>query len=176
LLGFYVSLFASFSPSPAILLLVPLSIGIAVLRYKLYNIDVLINRTLIYGTVTGMLALVYFSLVFVLQFLLRGLISQTNDVAIVVSTLAVAVLFQPLRGRIQQVIDRRFYRRKYDAARTLSAFSSTLRGETDLTRLSEQLVAVIQETMQPAHVSLWLRPTEQDRKHPATWITTPPVP
>jgi hypothetical protein len=81
LLGFYVSLFASFSPSPAILLLVPLSIGIAVLRYKLYNIDVLINRTLIYGTVTGMLALVYFSLVFVLQFLLRGLISQTNDAA-----------------------------------------------------------------------------------------------
>ncbi len=109
------------STTRATLLLIPLSIGIAVLRYRLYDIDVLINRTLIYGTLTGILILVYFGLVFVMQFLLRGLIGQTNDVAIVVSTLAVAALFQPLRRRIQQIIDRRFYRRKYDAGKIISA-------------------------------------------------------
>lgn len=155
--GFFVSFLASYSLSTAILLLIPLSIGIAVLRYRLYNIDVLINRTFIYGTLTGILALVYFSLVFALQFLLRGLISQTNNVSIVISTLAVAVLFQPLRRRIQQIIDRRFYRRKYDAVRTLAAFSETLRNEVDLEQLQKEMVAVVQETMQPRHVSLWLR-------------------
>jgi hypothetical protein len=108
--------------------------------------------------------LVYVGLILLLQFLLRGIVSQTNDIAIVGSTLAIAALFQPLRRRVQAGIDRRFYRHKYDAARTLAAFSATLRGEVDLDQLSEQLIAVVQETMQPAHVSLWLRKPEHEQK------------
>jgi hypothetical protein len=148
--------------------LVPLSIGFALLRYRLWDIDIIINRTLVYGTLTASLALVYFGLVFVMQFLMRGLIGQTNDVAIVVSTLVIAALFQPLRQHIQAIIDRRFYRRKYDAAKTLAAFSATLRNEVDLDDLSRQLVAVVQETMQPSHVSLWLRKAKPESKLPAT--------
>jgi hypothetical protein len=139
------------------LLLIPLSLFIAILRYRLWDIDNLINRTLVYGTLTFLLALVYFGLIFVLQFLLRGVISQTNDIVLVISTLAIAALFEPLRKRIQKIIDLRFYRRKYDAVKTLEAFSATLRNEVDLNKLSEQLLDVVQETMQPAHVSLWLR-------------------
>ena len=139
------------------LLLIPLSLFMAILRYRLWDIDNLINRTLVYITLTFLLALVYFGLIVALQFLLRGVISQTNDVVIVISTLAIAALFQPLRRGIQGIIDRRFYRRKYDAAKTLEAFSATLRNEVDLSELNEQLLAVVQETMQPAHVSLWLR-------------------
>jgi hypothetical protein len=154
---------------------IPLSIGLAILHYRLWDIDIIIKRTLIYGTLTAMLTLVYVGLIFALQLLLRGLISQTNDVALVVSTLVVAALFQPLRRRIQRVIDRRFYRRKYDAAKTLEAFSATLRNEVELTQLREHLVAVVQETMQPAHVSLWLRPSEHDRTHQVPWRATPPV-
>jgi hypothetical protein len=153
------------------LLLIPLSISIAILRYRLWDIDIIINRTLVYGVLTGILGLIYFGLVVTFQFFLSRLIGRMvqSPFIIVGSTLVVAALFQPLRQRIQAIIDRRFYRRKYDAARTLAAFSETLRHEVELAQLSEQLVAVVKETMQPAFVSLWVRPTEQDRKHKA-WV------
>jgi hypothetical protein len=155
-------------------LLIPVSLGFAILRYRLWDIDLLINRTLVYSTLTVLLALLYGGLVIALQSLLRGIFNQTNEVAIVVSTLAIAALFQPVRHHIQKGIDRRFYRRKYDAARTLAAFNATLRHQVDLSQLSEQLVAVVQETMQPVHVSLWLRrPEGQAQRHVSTWVSTP---
>ena len=143
---------------------IPISAGIAMLRYRLYDIDVLINRTLIYGILTAVLALAYAISILVLQYLLSAF-TEGSQLAIVGSTLVIAVLFQPLRSRIQRIIDRRFYRSKYDAARTLSAFSARLRSEVDLQQLSEHLLTVVQETMQPTHVSLWLRPSEHDRKN-----------
>jgi hypothetical protein len=143
---------------------IPLSVGIALLRYRLWNIDIIINRTLVYGTLTVILTAVYIGLIIGLQALLRGVISQDNSVAIVISTLAIAALFQPLRKRIQTLIDRRFYRSKYDAAKIIEAFSATLRNEVDLNQLSEHLVTVVEETMQPVHVSLWLRPASHERK------------
>jgi uncharacterized membrane protein len=151
------SLIFGLAAYPLVLLSIPVSVGVAVLRYRLYDIDVLINRTLVYGTLTALLALVYFGLIFVSQSLLQGMFKQNNDVAIVISTLVIAALFQPLHRRIQWIIDRRFYRRKYDAARTLAQFSATLRNEVDLHQLREGLVAVVEETMQPTYVSLWVR-------------------
>ena len=138
-------------------LLVPVSIGIAMLRAQLWEIDRLINRVLVYGSLTATLALVYVGSVVLLQQLLRRLSGQTSPLAIVASTLAMAALFQPLRRRLQTTIDRRFYRRKYDAARILAAFSAHLRDEVDLDRLTSQLVTVVEETLQPVQVSLWLR-------------------
>jgi uncharacterized membrane protein YhdT len=139
---------------------IPIAIGIAILRYRLYDIDILINRTLVYGSLTLMLALVYFGGVTATQVVFTALTGQEEQpqLTIVVSTLVIAALFTPLRRRIQSFIDRRFYRRKYDARKTLEAFSAQLRDETDLNALSEDLVGVVRETMQPAHVSLWLRP------------------
>jgi uncharacterized membrane protein YhdT len=139
---------------------IPVAIGIAILKYRLYDIDLLINRTLVYGSLTVMLALVYFGGVATTEAIFRALTGQEKQpqLAIVVSTLVIAGLFNPLRRRIQSFIDRRFYRSKYDAAKTLEAFSAKLRDETDLDALSDDLVGVVRETMQPAHVSLWLRP------------------
>jgi hypothetical protein len=138
----------------------PIAMGIAILRYRLYEIDLLINRTLVYGSLTAMLAVVYFGGVATTQAILRALTGQEQQpqLVIVVSTLVIAALFNPLRRRIQAFIDRRFYRRKYNAAKTLEAFSAKLRDETDLEALNNELVGVVRETMQPAHVSLWLRP------------------
>ena len=140
----------------------PLCFGIAILRYRLWDIDRVINRTLVYSSLTTILVLVYAGLILALQALLRSIFHQTSDVAIVASTLAIAALFQPLRQRVQRIVERRFYRSKYDAAKIVAAYSATLRQEVDLDQLREHLLAVVQETMQPMHVSLWLRtPTKQ---------------
>jgi hypothetical protein len=155
-----------------ILFIFPLCIGLAILRFGFLDIDIIIRRTLVYSTLTVVLAAVYFGLVFAMQVLLRGLISQTSGVVIVVSTLAIAALFQPLRHRIQSLIDRRFYRRKYDAARTLAAFSATIRDEVDLNQLCTKLTAVVQETMQPAHVSVWLCPPKRYREETTRALPT----
>jgi hypothetical protein len=138
---------------------VPVAIGFAVLKYRLYEIDIIINRTLVYGSLTLMLALVYFGGVTATQAVFTALTDQEEQpqVAIVISTLVIAALFNPLRRRIQSFIDRRFYRKKYDVAKTLEAFSAKLRDETDLKALNDDLIRVVRETMQPAHVSLWLR-------------------
>ncbi len=155
------------------LMLIPLTLTVSILRYRLWDIDRLINRTLVYGTLTGILALVYFGCVIALQFLLRGF-TGGSELAIIASTLAIAILFQPLRRRIQQAIDRRFYRSKYDKVRALEGFSAAMREEVDLTQLTEQLIAVVQETMQPASISLWLRQPENHQNKRATRVLPKP--
>jgi len=136
---------------------IPVAIGIAILRYKLYEIDHIINRTLVYGSLTATLVALYLGGIVVLQRVFVVLTGERSTLAVVVSTLVIAALFNPLRRRIQSFIDRRFYRRRYDARKTLEAFSAKLRAETDLEALSDDLVGVVAETMQPAHIALWLR-------------------
>jgi hypothetical protein len=145
---------------------VPIAAGIAILKYRLYEIDILINRTLVYGSLTVMLALVYFGGVTTTQAIFRTLTGQEEQpqIAVVASTLVIAALFNPLRRRIQALVDRRFYRSKYDARKTLEAFSAKLRDETDLDALSGHLIGVIGETMQPAHISMWLQPSTDARE------------
>ena len=140
------------------LLLVPAFTYIAILKYRLFDIDVVINRTLVYGLLTATLVGLYFGGIVVLQRLFVALTGEQSTLAVVASTLLIAALFTPLRRRIQAFIDRRFYRRKYDARKTLESFSAKLRDETDLDALRDDLVGVVAETMQPAHVSLWLHP------------------
>jgi hypothetical protein len=146
------------------LLGLPVFTGIAIVRHHLYDIDLLINRTLVYTTLTATLTLLYFGGVAGLQRLLSPVMGEGNGLAVVASTLLIATLFNPLRRRIQAFIDRRFYRRKYDARKTLEGFSAKLRDETDLKALNDELVNVVRETMQPAHVSLWVRPETSTNK------------
>lgn len=141
---------------PLLLMTMPASIAVAVLKYRLYDIDVVVNRTLVYGSLTAILAASYFGLVALLQIVLAPA-TEGSDIAVVASTLAVAALFRPVLRRVQAFVDRRFYRRKYDAERTLEVFSSHLREQVDIDSLSRQLVAVVGDTMQPAHASVWLR-------------------
>ena len=136
---------------------IPVAIGIAILRYRLYDIDLLINRTLVYGSLTATLVAIYFGGIVVLQRVFVALTGERSTLAVVASTLAIAALFNPLRRRVQGFVDRRSYRSKYDAAKTLEALSAKVRDETNLAALSDDLVGVVRETMQPAHVSLWLR-------------------
>jgi len=143
---------------------VPIAVGLAVLKYRLYDIDVIINRTLVYGSLTVMLVAFYFGGIVVLQRVFVLLTSQQSTLAVVASTLAIAALFSPLRRRVQGFVDQRFYRRKYDARKTLEDFNSRLREETDLDALGEDLVGVVRETMQPTHVGLWLRPDVDARE------------
>jgi hypothetical protein len=143
---------------------IPISMGIAITRYRLYDIDLLINRTLVYGSLSAILVALYFGGIVVLQRIFVTLTGQQSTLAVVASTLLIAALFTPLRRRIQGFIDRRFYRRKYDARKTLEAFSATLRDETDLDALNNNLVGVVRETMQTAHVSLWLRSETAQRR------------
>jgi len=154
----------SFVPFIVGVIAIPISMGAAIMRYRLYDIDLLINRTLVYGTLTATLIGLYFGGIVVLQSMFVFITGQQSTLAVVASTLLIAALFNPLRRRIQSFIDRSFYRSKYDARKTLGAFSAKLRDETDLNALGDDLINVVRETMQPAHVSLWLRPEPTARK------------
>jgi hypothetical protein len=141
----------------------PVSAGVAILKYRLYDIDIIINRTLVYGPLTAMLVAVYVGGVVVLESAFRTLTGGGSQLAIVASTLLIAALFNPLRRRVQNFIDHLFYRRKYDAAKTLETFSARLREETDIDALNSELLSTVRETVQPEHASLWLR-SDDDAK------------
>ncbi len=141
----------------------PTAIGVAVLRYRLYDIEVIIRRTLIYGSVTGMLVALYFGLVILLQRIFAGVVGDSTEIVTVVSTLVIAALFVPLRNRIQNAIDKRFNRQRYNAQQVLQKFAETVRDETDLEKLTSELVNVVNKTMQPKSVSLWLKNEERSR-------------
>jgi len=160
--------------APLVIPSIPIATGIAILRYRLYDIDRIINRTLVYGSLTATLVTLYFGAIVVLQRVFVTLTGQQSTLAVVASTLLIAALFTPLRRRIQGFIDRRFYRRKYDARKTLEAFSARQRNETDLDSLSDDLVGVVRETMQPSHVSLWLRPDTASKKNEAPSLSKEP--
>ncbi len=158
--------FASLAIFCVAALLIPIALGIAILRHQLWDIDLLISRTLIYGVLTTILAGIYGASIALLQLIVRAVTGQTSDAVIVVSTLGTAALVQPLRQRVRRVIASRFYRREYDAARTIAAFGETLRHEVDLAMLTDTLVRITEKTMQPAHVSLWLRAPEDEAPGP----------
>jgi hypothetical protein len=144
----------------------PVCLTIAVLRYRLYDIDLLIRKTLIYSMLTGILGAVYFGGIVLTQQIFRTATGETPDIVIVISTLLIAALFSPIRRRVQDTIDRRFYRRKYDAEKTLAKFNQTLRNEVDIEALKAQLVGVVNDTMQPTHVALWLASNDKGRETP----------
>jgi hypothetical protein len=154
--NFFIRL-AVYSAAYLFILLIPISIGIAILRSRLWDIDILINRTLVYGLLTLSLALIYFTSVITFQAFFQAVTEQNSQVAIVASTLVIAALFTPWRRKVQNFIDRRFYRRKYNASKALAGFSATARDEVDLELLTAELLRMVEETIQPAHVSLWLR-------------------
>ena len=162
-LNFFISGLLNTLISNAVSFALYAAIGVAILKYRLYDIDILINRTLVYGSLTILLAATYFGGVVGLQYVFRAVTGQGSTLAVVASTLVIAALFTPLRRRVQAFVDRRFYRRKYDARKTLEAFSAKLRDETDLQTLNKDLVGVVRETMQSAYASLWLRPSEGTR-------------
>jgi hypothetical protein len=146
---------------------IPVALIIAMLRHRLFDVNVLINRTLVYGPLTAALIALYFAVIVLFQRVFVVLTGEESTLAVVASTLVIAALFHPFRHRIQAEVDRRFYRRKYDTRKTLEAFSAQLRDETDLDALSDDLVGVVRETMQPAHVSLWLRPETAPKRESA---------